>query len=294
MTYSIVARDPDTGALGVAVQSHWFDVGAVVPAAVAGIGVVATQASPNVQYKPQALALLREGRSAAEVVPALVAGDPAAASRQFALVDANGVAMGHTGEACIAAAGHVVGDGFVCQANMMRSDAVWPAMAETFTATIGQGLTAALLATLDAAEAAGGDLRGRQAAALIVVPASGTEADRLVDVRVDDATEPLAELHRLVVLNDAYALAGEGDELLAQGDVGAAADRYVRAYEAAPGAIELKFWAGIGLVTAGRADRGTALLRETIDADAGWLELLRRLSPAAIPAAPEALRLLGA
>jgi uncharacterized Ntn-hydrolase superfamily protein len=291
-TYSIVARDPRTGALGVAVQSHWFNVGSLVPAASAGVGAVATQANPDVQHKPRALAMLREGRSAAEVVPALLEGDTAAAHRQLAVVDAAGHAVGYTGGACIPAAGHVTGEGYVCQANMMRTADVWPAMAEAYEATIGRGLTTALLAALDAAELAGGDIRGRQAAAILVVPAEGTDADRIVDARVDDAPEPLKELRRLVALNDAYVLADEGDALMAHGDMDSAADRYMAAYESAPGNDELRFWAGIGLITASMPDRGIQLLRETIAADASWHELLRRLSPEVVPVAPEALRLL--
>jgi uncharacterized Ntn-hydrolase superfamily protein len=292
MTYSIVARDPSTGALGVAVQSHWFNVGSLVPAASAGVGAVATQAMPALQHKPRALALLREGRSATEVVAALEDGDPAAAHRQFAVVDASGLAAGHTGAECIPGAGHVTGEGYVCQANMMRTADVWPAMAEAYEATIGRGLTTALLAALDAAELAGGDLRGRQAAAILVVPAEGTDADRIVDVRVDDALEPLQELRRLVALNDAYVLADEGDQLMANGDMTAAADRFIAAYESAPGNDELRFWAGLGLITASMPDRGLLLLRETIAADASWDELLHRLSPAVVPAVPEAIRLL--
>ncbi len=292
-TYSIVARDPRTGAMGVAVQSHWFNVGSLVPAAIAGIGAVATQANPDVQHKPRALAMLREGRSAAEIVPALLEGDDAAAHRQFAVVDATGLAVGHTGDMCIPAAGSVTGEGYVCQANMMRTRDVWPAMAEAYEATAGRGLTAALLAALDAAELAGGDIRGRQSAAILIVPAEGTEADRIVDLRVDDAPEPLAELRRLVALNDAYVLADEGDAAMAHGDMTTAADRYIGAYESAPGSDELRFWAGIGLISAGLPERGLQLLRQTIAADTSWHELLRRLSPAVVPAAPEALRLLG-
>lgn len=294
MTYSIVARDPATGAMGVAVQSHWFGVGSVVPAASAGLGAIATQAMPQVQHKPRALAMLRDGRSAAEIVAALVEGDPASAHRQFAVVDASGLAVAHTGASCVAAAGQASGDGYVCQANMMRSADVWPAMAEAYEATIDRGLGAALLAALDAAELAGGDLRGRQAAAILIVPSEGTDADRLLDVRVEDSPEPLKELHRLVALNGAYLLADQGDQLLADGDFGTAADRYVAAYESAPDTVELKFWAGLGLITAGLPDRGLVLLKETIDEDASWHEMLHRLSPEIVPSVPEALRLLGA
>ncbi len=294
MTYSIVARDAATGALGIAVQSHWFNVGGLVPAAVPGLGAVATQANPDVQHKPRAMAMLREGATAEEVVAALRRDDPAIAHRQFAVVDAAGRAAGHTGERCIPSAGNRIGDGYVVQANMMRGPGVWPAMAEAFEAARRGGFPAALLATLDAAEAAGGDVRGRQAAAILVVPPEGTEADRLVDLRVDDAPEPLAELRRLVGLNEAYVLADRADAASAHGDFATAAELYVAAFDAAPGNTELRFWAGLGLIAAGGSERGAALVKETVDEDSSWLQLLRSLDPAAVPSAPEALRLLGA
>lgn len=292
MTYSIVAHDSATGALGIAVQSHWFNVGALVPAALAGVGAVATQANPDVQHKPRALAMLRAGTPPERVVAALLEGDPAAAHRQLAVVDAAGRAAAHTGDACIAAAGSITGDGFVVQANMMRGPAVWPAMAETFEATRSSGLQTALLATLDAAEAAGGDLRGRQSAAILVVPSSGTEADVLVDLRVDDSPDPLAELRRLARVNDAYLQADAGDAAMAHGDFTGAAERYVAAYRAAPGNTELRFWAGLGLVAAGDEPQGLALVEEAIDADASWLVLLGRLDAAVVPSAPAVLALL--
>ncbi|MDQ1513366.1 MAG: hypothetical protein QOC59_1208, partial [Microbacteriaceae bacterium] len=275
-----------------AVQSHWFSVGALVPAASAGVGAVATQAFPDVQHKPRALALLRDGRPADEVSAALLEGDDAADHRQFAVVDSEGRAVGHTGSSCIREAGHITGDGYVCQANMMRTVEVWPAMARAYEETIGRGLTAALLAALDAAELAGGDIRGRQSAAILIVPSTGTDADRIVDQRVDDHPEPLAELRRLVALNDAYVLADEGDAALAHGDAAHAADRYVAAYEAAPQNVELQFWAALGLISAQLPERGMVLLRRVIDEDRSWHELLRRLSPEVVPSAPEALRLL--
>jgi uncharacterized Ntn-hydrolase superfamily protein len=291
-TYSVVARDAATGAIGIAVQSHWFSVGSLVPAASAGVGAVATQAFFELQHKPRALALLRDGHSASEVSAALVQGDAAAVHRQFAVVDREGRAVGHTGSSCIPEAGHITGDGYVCQANMMRTPDVWPAMAEAYEANASRGLTAALLATLDAAELAGGDIRGRQSAAILVVPAEGTDADRIVDVRVDDSPEPLRELRRLVALNDAYVLADEGDAFMAHGDMATAADRYISAYESAPDNVELKFWAALGLITAQLPDRGLLLLRQVIDTDDSWYELLKRLTPELVPSQPEALRLL--
>ena len=291
MTYSIVARDPSTGALGVAVQSHWFSVGAMVPAAVAGVGAIVTQANPALHVKPQGLALLRQGLRAEEVLARLLAEDDAVEHRQIAVVDAHGGAAAHTGSSCMAAAGHLVGDGFTVQANIMRSPAVWSAMRDGFEGAWNGGLAPALLAALDAAEAAGGDLRGRQSAAILVVPAEGDESARLLDLRVDDSPDPLGELHRLVGLGDAYRHADEGDQLFARGDFRRAADAYVAAFDAAPQKPELRFWAGLGLIAAGEPDRGLPLVREAVAASDAWLELLRRLSPE-VPAASEALRLL--
>ncbi|MDH2444789.1 DUF1028 domain-containing protein [Amnibacterium sp. CER49] len=289
MTYSIVARDPRTGALGVAVQSHYFAVGSAVPAALPGVGAIATQSMANLQYKPQALALLREGRSADEVVAALVAGDPDAAARQVAVVDAAGRAAAHTGDLCISAAGHRLGDGYAVQANLMERDTVWDAMAEAYEAAASEGLGVALLAALDAAEAEGGDLRGRQSAAILVVPAEGTEADRILDLRVEDSPEPLRELRRLVTLNDAYSLGNDVEPLLERGELDAAASVLLAAHAAAPDNPEIAFFVGLDLLRAGRPDRGLALLREVAERDARWLELLRRLPAETSPSAAEAL-----
>jgi uncharacterized Ntn-hydrolase superfamily protein len=293
MTYSIVARDPATGALGVAVQSHWFSVGSVVSAAEAGVGAVATQANPDLRHRARALALLREGRSAEEVLAALLEDDPEVEHRQTAVVDAAGRVAAHTGTACMEAAGHVIGDGYSCQANIMRSPAVWRAMADAYESGTDLPFPARLLAVLDAAEAAGGDLRGRQSAVLLVVPASGDESDRLVDLRVEDADDPLGELRRLLRLNDAYVLAGDADAHLAAGDTAEASRLYVAAHEAAPEHDELRFWAALGLVAAGDEERGRDLLTRTIDADGRWLELLRRLRPDQEPSQGAAIRLLG-
>lgn len=290
-TYSVVAHDGASGAVGVAIQSHWFSVGSLAIAASAGVGAIATQANPDVHHKPRAMALLRDGADASAVSAALLADDPAAQHRQLAVVDAQGRVAGWTGGSCIAAAGHIVGDGFVCQANMMRSAAIWPAMSEAMSA--GGGLTARLLAALDAGEAAGGDIRGRQSAAILVVPATGDDADRIVDLRVEDSLDPLGELRRLVLLNDAYVLADAGDAAIAVGEHAEATEHYLAAYAIAPENDELRFWAGLGLITAGVPDRGVELLRRTIQTDPSWRELLGRLEPQVAPSAAEAERLLG-
>src|SRR5215472_5271488 len=292
MTYSIVARDRETGALGVAVQSHWFSVGPLVPWAEPGVGAVATQANIEVSYGPRALDLLRAGRSAPETLAELVAADAHAEVRQVAIVDASGRVAAHTGPGCMPDAGHVTGDGFSCQANLMASAAVWPAMAAAFTST-PTPFARRLLAALDAAEAAGGDVRGRQSAAIVVVAGTGERWQRLVDLRVEDHPEPLAELRRLVLLRDAYELAGDGDRLTGEGRLAEAADRYVAAHALAPDSTELAFWAGLSLVARSEPERGVALVRQAVADHAGWGELLGRLDPGAAPGVEETRRLLG-
>ncbi len=293
MTYSIVARDPYSGDLGVAVQSHWFSVGSVVPWARPGVGAVATQANAEVAYGPRALALLERGASAADALAALLAEDSAAATRQVAVLDARGAVAVHTGDRCIPFAGHAVADDVGCQANMMRSPEVWPAMLAAFESTAGS-LTERLLAALDAAEAAGGDIRGRQSAAILVVGAHAEAWETSVSLRVEDHPEPLVELRRLVAVHAAYLVAADGDRLLGDGDLDAAASQYRRASELAPDNHELLFWSGLGAVHSGELERGAAQLREAIARHAGWAELLAVLSDEAAPGAQAARGLLAA
>jgi uncharacterized Ntn-hydrolase superfamily protein len=205
MTYSIVARDPVTGEMGVAVQSCYFSVGTVVPWAEAGVGVVATQSFVDPSYGPLGLELLRRGKSAPEALPALVAVDPEAAHRQVAMIDSTGRVAVHTGSQCIPAAGHCLGEQVSAQANLMRKDTVWGAMIAAFTKTVGD-LAARLLAALEAAEEQGGDLRGRQSVAMLIVAARATGKpwiDRVVDLRVEDHPDPVNELKRLLELKRA-------------------------------------------------------------------------------------------
>lgn len=284
MTYSIVARDPQTGELGVAVQSHWFAVGPIVPWARAGVGAVATQAMAEVSYGPRALELLERGAGCQEALDQLVAEDASAAGRQVAVLEASGAVAVHTGEMAIPFAGHVIGDAVSCQANMMASERVWPEMLSAFESAEGT-LTRRLLAALDAAEAAGGDVRGRQSAAILVVPATGQPWDRVVSLRVEDDPDPLPELRRLVSLQEAYTLATRGDDLVSEGRHDEAAEAYRQAAELAPENDELRFWAGLGYAQAGDLDQGTALVREAIAHHAGWGELLGRLSPEVAPSA---------
>jgi uncharacterized Ntn-hydrolase superfamily protein len=283
-TYSIVARDPATGELGAAVQSHWFSVGSIVSWAQPGVGAVCTQANAEVSYGPRLLERLAAGAAPRAALDALLAADPQAAHRQVGVVSAAGAAAVHTGAECLAFAGHVEGDGFACQANIMADPGVWPAMARAFEAA-GGPLARRLLAALQAAEAAGGDVRGRQSAAIVVAPAQGEPWRRSVDLRVEDHADPLGEMARLLDLHDAYRLATEGDELVAEGRHDEAGRRYTQAAELAPGHHELLFWAGLAAAQMGDLELGVERVRRAIEQQPGWAELLARLSPAVAPSA---------
>jgi uncharacterized Ntn-hydrolase superfamily protein len=279
MTYSIVARDKKTGEFGVAVQSHYFQVSPAVPWALAGVGAVATQSMVNLSYGPLGLELLQAGYSAEQALKALTAGDPRAEVRQCAIVDADGNVAAHTGIKCIQAAGHRLGDGFSVQANLMEKDTVWDAMAAAFESTDAP-LAERMMVALDAAEAEGGDIRGKQSAAMVVVAATGTGRswdDRIIDLRVEDAAEPLPELRRLLRIKRAYMTAGDADRLEESGDKQAAAVKLQEALAIAPEMIELRFMAGVTMASAGDVDGGCALIAEAMQKNGRWLETLRRL-----------------
>jgi uncharacterized Ntn-hydrolase superfamily protein len=283
-TYSLVARDPDTGDLGVAVQSHWFSVGSIVSWAEPGVGAVATQSIAEPAYGPRLLERLRGGQGPRDALDELLAADEQSSVRQVAVVDGSGAVAVHTGDGCIPYAGHVEGDAFTAQANMMAGPEVWPAMAEAFTASTGP-LPRRLLAALDAGESAGGDVRGRQSAVLVVVPAEGEPWQRTVELRVEDHHDPLGELRRLLDLADAYAIATEGDDLVGEGRHEEAADRYRKAAELAPASDELLFWAGLALAQGGDIQGGTERIRSAIAMHSGWRDLLARLAPDVAPSA---------
>ncbi len=283
MTYSIVARDPQTGELGVAVQSHWFSVGPIVPWARPGVGAVATQANADASYGPRLLDLLAGGVDATSALEQLVAADSGAHGRQVAVVDAAGRVAAFTGSECMPYAGDVTGDGVSCQANIMASATVWGAMLDSFESGQGQRLQDRLLAALDAAEAAGGDLRGRQSAAILVVPAAGEPWESTVSLRVEDHPEPLVELRRVMVLHDAYVLAGQGDALVNERRYEDASKLYRDAAALAPESIELRFWAGLGAAQLGDLGAGVAELRQVIEQSPGWGELIARLPDQVMP-----------
>jgi uncharacterized Ntn-hydrolase superfamily protein len=287
-TYSIVARDPETGELGVAVQSHWFSVGPLCAWTRAGVGAVATQSVVEPAYGPNALDLLAEGTGAEQALGELLAADPLAAVRQVAVIDARGGLSVHTGGDCIAEAGHVAGEHWSCQANMMARATVPAAMSEAFAAAHGP-LADRLMAALRAAEGEGGDVRGRQSAAMAISAADGEPWRTTVDLRVDDHPAPLDELQRLLTLQRAYELAGAADELMAAGRALQAGELYRRAAGLAPDSDELLFWAGLALANAGELDEGVAAVRRAAEKQPNWLVLLDRLSDAFAPAG-EAVR----
>ena len=278
-TYSIVARDASTGELGVAVQSHWFSVGPLVPWAESGVGAVATQSFVDASYGPLGLALMRAGKTAPEAMAALLAGDPQREVRQVGMVDAKGNVATFTGKLDIPAAGGQEGKGYVVQANLMEKATVWPAMARAFESAKGD-LAERMLAALDAAQAEGGDIRGRQSAAIVVVKGTPTGkpwADRLFDLRVEDHPDPLAELRRLVGVARAYNRMSAGDECVALKDWACAEREYGAAETMMPGNAEMAFWHAVALASNGRLDAARPLFRRAFTADPRWRELVRRL-----------------
>jgi uncharacterized Ntn-hydrolase superfamily protein len=255
------------------------------------VGAVCTQSIAEPAYGPRLLDALGGGTAPADALSRLLAGDEAAGYRQVAVIGASGAPATHTGPGCIAFAGHAAGDSFSVQANMMASDAVWPDMAQAFTHTTGP-LARRMLAALRAAEAAGGDSRGKQSSALVVVPAAGEPWERTVDLRVEDHPEPLDELERLLGLHDAYAFATHGDDLTGQGRHREAGEAYRAAAALAPDNHELLFWAGLAEFGHGDRDAGLDQVRRAIELQPGWRDLLGRLEPDVAPDAAAALAAL--
>lgn len=278
-TYSIVARDPETGQIGVAVQSHWFSVGPLVPWAEAGVGAVATQSLVEVSYGPLGLDLMRAGKTAQQALEALIVADPHPEIRQVAMIDAQGHVAAHTGEKCIPEAGHIVGDNFSVQANLMLNDQVWPAMKEAYEKAKGD-LADHMLAALEAAQATGGDIRGRQSAAILIVKGESSGkpwADRVMDLRVEDNPNPVQELKRLVKLHRAYEHMNNGDLAIEHNDVEGALREYGAAEAMFPENLEMKFWHAVSLVNASRVDDSLPIFKEIFAKDANWAVLVPRL-----------------
>lgn len=279
-TYSIVAIDPETGDMGVAVQSHWFSVGSLVVWGEAGVGVVATQSFVNPALGPTGLELLKAGFTAPQALKGLVEADPGQAVRQFAILDAQGNVATHTGAKCIEAAGHLSGEGFSVQANMMLNSKVWPAMAEAFEKSKDKKFADRLLLSLEAAEKAGGDIRGKQSAAILIVKAKSTGKvweDRLVDLRVDDSPEPLKELRRLWNVQQAYTYMNEGDVAMENNDVEGALKAYGKAEAMFPDNEEMKFWHAVALVNIQEMDKALPIFKSIFTKNKNWQILIPRI-----------------
>jgi len=278
-TYSIVARDSATGQLGVAVQSHWFSVGPLVPWVEAGVGAVATQSFVEVSYGPLGLALMKAGKSASQALKALLEIDQNREVRQVAMIDNQGQVAAFTGKSCISEAGHLVGNQFSVQANLMLKNTVWEAMAEAYQSTQGD-LIDRLMAALEAAEKEGGDIRGQQSAAIIVVggkPTGQPWRDKIIDLRVEDHPDPVTELKRLVKVHRAYEHMNRGDEYIAQEDVESALKEYSTAEQLAPENIEMVFWHAVTLASLDKVEESLPLFKKVFDADYNWAILLPRL-----------------
>jgi uncharacterized Ntn-hydrolase superfamily protein len=278
-TFSIVARDSLTGDIGVAVQSHWFSVGSLVTWAEAGVGAVATQSFVDPAYGPLGLDLMRAGKTAQQALAALLAGDPGKDVRQVAMIDVKGDVAAHTGTKCIPGAGHIVGKNYSVQANLMLNDKIWPAMSKAFESAPGD-LADRMLAALDAAQSVGGDIRGKQSAAMIIVKAHPTGrpwADRVLELRIEDHPEPLKELRRLVSVHRAYEHMNNGDLAVEHNDVDAALREYGAAEAMFPDNLEMKFWHAVALVNVGRVDQSLPVFREIFEKDMNWATLIPRL-----------------
>lgn len=279
-TYSIVAIDPETGDMGVAVQSHWFATGTLVIWGEAGVGVVATQSFVNPQFGPEGLALMKSGKGPKSVLQQLLAGDEGRDVRQVGMLNAKGEVASFTGEKCIEAAGHLMGTGYAVQANLMDNDQVWPAMAKAFEASKGQPLAERLVVSLEAAQKAGGDIRGKQSAAILVVAAQSTGqswVDRKVDLRVDDHPKPIEEMKRLLQVHRAYEHMNKGDLAVEHGDIELAMREYGQAEAMFPENLEMKFWKAVNLANTGSITEALPLFKVVFTGDPNWKKLTPRI-----------------
>jgi uncharacterized Ntn-hydrolase superfamily protein len=278
-TYSIVARDSVTGEMGVAVQSHWFSVGSVVSWAEAGVGAIATQSLVNISFGPRGIDLLKQGKTAGEVSNILLESDEGRDFRQLAIVDAKGNVSVYTGTKCIPDAGHAAGEQFSVQANLMLNDRVWPAMAEAYRKAEGP-LAERMISALEAAQAEGGDIRGKQSAAILVVRGTSTGKvweDRLIDLRVEDHPEPVLEIKRILKVYRAYEYMNQGDLAMEKNDVKSALKLYGTAEEMFPENLEMKFWHAVSLANVGKIDDAKLIFDTVFISDPNWKVLTERL-----------------
>lgn len=284
-TYSIVARDTVTGEMAVGVQSHWFSVGSLVSWGKAGVGVVATQSFVNPSYGPEGLELMANGVSAEQALTQLIEKDEGRAYRQIAFLDASGNVSGFTGENCVEAAEDLQGKNFSVQANMMLYDKVVPAMAEAFVQYSDYPLAERVVEALKAAQEAGGDIRGKQSAALIVVgPERTTKSweDKKIDLRVDDHKNPLQELSRLLKVARAYEHMNKGDLAVEEGNMEKALLEYGTAEKMFPENLEMKFWKAVALANSGSLEEAKTIFKKVFEEDKNWKEMITRLPASGI------------
>jgi len=278
-TYSIVARDTVTGEMGVAVQSHWYSVGTIVSWGEAGVGVIATQSFVNPSFGPRGLALLKQGLDAKQVLKLMIEADDGRDVRQLSVLDAKGNVATHTGKSCIDDAGHIVGNNYSVQANMMLNDKVWGAMSNSIENSSGP-LAERLMSALEAAEKAGGDIRGKQSAAILVVkPESSGQVwlDRKVDIRVDDHPEPLKELRRILKVHQAYEHMNNGDLAIEHNNMDLAMKEYSAAEKMFPENEEMKYWHAVTLANIGKVNESLPLFKQVFKKNKNWITLTPRL-----------------
>ncbi|WMN11683.1 DUF1028 domain-containing protein [Marivirga salinae] len=279
-TYSIVARDAETGEMAVAVQSHWFSVGTAVSWGEAGVGVVATQSFTNKSFGPRGLAMMKSGLSPQQAMDSLINNDEGEAFRQVAILNSEGQVASHTGAKCIDEAGHINGDNFSVQANMMLNKSVVPAMENAWKSNKDLRLAERMVEVLKAAQAEGGDIRGKQSAALLIVKGEASEEpwnDKVLDLRVDDHENPISELDRLVKVFRAYEHMNQGDLYVEKGAMQEAMNEYNAAMEMFPRNLEMQYWTAITLANDGKMDRAVKMLQKIYQEDANWRELTKRL-----------------
>lgn len=279
-TFSIVARDAKTGEMAVGVQSHWFSVGTAVPWGEAGVGVVATQSFVNKSYGPKGLALMKDGKTAPEALQQLLAEDEGREVRQVAMIDTNGNVQAFTGKKCIDFASDIVGKNYSVQSNMMLNNKVCPAMAKAFENSEGKPLAERILLALQAAQSVGGDIRGKQSAALLVVSGKSSGQiwnDRMIDLRVDDNNRPLDELERLLKLYRAYEHMDKGDLATEKNDMPLAMQEYQAAMNMFPKNLEMQYWTAITLANNKKIKEASILLQKIYKQDANWRQLTKRL-----------------
>ncbi len=292
-TYSIVAVDTVTGEIGAAVQSHWFSVGSIVIWAEAGVGAVATQSFVNPSFGPRGLSLLKSGMTSQQAVTSLLETDDGRDVRQLAIIDARGNAATHTGKGCIPDAGHITRKNYSIQANMMLNNRVWPAMEKAFLDAKGP-LAERLVAALEAAQTQGGDIRGKQSAALLVVrgkPTGNIWEDRLVDLRVEDHAEPVQEIKRLLRMHRAYDHMNAGDVAIEHDDEAGALREYGAAMDMFPDNLEMKYWTAVSLVNMNRMSEALPMFKDIFSKDKNWRLLTSRLQPKGLlKVSPQQLR----